>query len=298
MRARIVLGGVAMALCGSVLAAQQQFQILATVLDASGAPAADLQPADVRVLEDDKEGKVSRVEAVERRPSVQILLDNGIGLGSENLTHLRNGVRALIEAIPEGVEMTMVTTAPQPRFVVRATTDRKALLDGVSRLAPDSGAGRFVESLNEATQRIAKEKPDTAPFVITVGSTSGDTNIMERDVERLMMRLQDRPTTVHVVLLVGGAGRSASGGGNQTEIGLAVTKMTGGRYEGINAGTRLATLLPELGALVAKSAAEQKRQFRLTVERPAGSSGDLGRVSMGARTGLQVVGLAMERSAK
>ena len=76
MRARIVLGGVAMALCGSVLAAQQQFQILATVLDASGAPAADLQPADVRVLEDDKEGKVSRVEAVERRPSVQIPLDN------------------------------------------------------------------------------------------------------------------------------------------------------------------------------------------------------------------------------
>ena len=298
MRVRLVLGSVFVALVTSIVGAQQQFQILATVLDASGAPAAELQPTDVRVLENDQETTITKVEAVDRRPSVQILLDNGVGLGSENLTHLRNGVRALIEAIPEGVEMTMVTTAPQPRFVVRATTDRKALLDGVNRLAPDSGAGRFVESLNEATQRIAKEKPDSAPIVISVGSTSGDTNVMERDIERLMMRLQERPTTVHVVLLMGGAGRSASGGGNQTEVGLAVTKMTGGRYEGINAGTRLATLLPELGALVAKNAAEQKRQYRLTVQRPAGASGDLGRVSMGARAGLQVVGVAMERSAK
>ncbi len=298
MRARMVLGGVFVALFTSILGAQQQFQILATVVDATGAPAADLQPADVRVLENDQEGKIAKVEAVDRRPTVQILLDNGVGLGSENLTHLRNGVRSLIEALPEGIEMTMVTTAPQPRFIVRATTDRKALLDGVNRLAPDSGAGRFVESLNEATQRIAKEKPDSAPIIISVGSTSGDNNVMERDIERLMMRLQERPTTVHVVLLMGGAGRSASGGGNQTEVGLAVTKMTGGRYEGINAGTRLASLLQEIGALVAKNAAEQKRQYRLTVERPAGSSGDLGRISMGARSGLQVVGVAMERSAK
>ena len=59
------------------------------------------------------------------------------------------------------------------------------------------------------------------------------------------------------------------GGGAQTEIGLAVTKLSGGRYENITATTRLATLLPELGKQIAQSQARQSHQFRVTYERPA-----------------------------
>lgn len=274
--------------------AQEQFQLLASVVDATGAAVTTLAAEDVRVLENGVEGKIVKIEPVDKRVTLQLLLDNGIGLGSENLLHLRNGVRDLLGKIPEGVEVTMVTTAPQPRFLVRATTDRKALLEGVDRLAPDTGAGRFVESLNEATQRIEREKPDTAPIIIAAATTSGDTNVRERDVEQLMKRLQERPTTVHVILLTGG--RSASGGGTQTNVGIAVTEMTRGQYEGINAGSRLATLLPELGDLVAQAATQQSRQYRLTVDRPAGSSGDLGQLSLGARAGLKVVGVMQERS--
>jgi hypothetical protein len=275
--------------------AQKQFQVYASVVDSAGASPATLDAADITVTENGADAKTVKVETVDRKVTVQVLVDNGIGLGAENLMHLRNGVRGVFEALPPGVEAALVTTAPQPRMVVRATTDRQALLKGVDLLSPDSGAGRFVESLNEATQRIERDKTETAPVIIAAGTTSGDTNVMERDVEQLMKRLQTKPTTVHVVVLSAGAGRTASGGGNQTQIGIAVAERTGGRYEGINSPSRLATLLPEIAAQVAKSVAQQSRQFRVTVERPAGASGDLGKISAkSGRAGLSLVALSMD----
>jgi hypothetical protein len=67
--------------------------------------------------------------------------------------------------------------------------------------------------------------------------------------------------------MAGGAGVGSSGGGAQTEIGLNVTKLSGGRYENITTTNRLATLLPELGKRIAQSAARQRHQSRVTYER-------------------------------
>jgi hypothetical protein len=50
--------------------------------------------------------------------------------------------------------------------------------------------------------------------------------------------------------------------------------------------TRIATLLPEIGAQVAKSHARQSHQFRITFQRPNGASGPLGEVGAAARVGL------------
>jgi hypothetical protein len=124
-------------------------------------------------------------------------------------------------------------------------------------------------------------------------TSSGDANVMERDVKRIFERLQKKPTTVHVVLLNSTTG-SASGGANQTQVGMAVTEMTRGRYESIAVATRLATLLPEIGKQVAESVKKQSNQFRLTVERPAGASGDIGQVGAGARGGLVLRGVSMD----
>ncbi len=86
---------------------------------------------------------------------------------------LKDGIKGLVEALPENLEVTIVTTAPQPRFLVRPTTDKAMMIEGLSRLAPDTGAGRFVESMNEATQRIEKDKTDHFPVIIIVGHELG-----------------------------------------------------------------------------------------------------------------------------
>jgi len=292
MRRVLTIAGLVIGAATLSLDAQQQFQVFARIVDGTGAPVGSLEPADVRVMEDDKEAKVLKIEPINWPIKVQILLDNGVGLGSENLTHLRNGARGLIEALPEGTEVTLVTTAPQPRQVVRATTDRAAQLKGIDLLSPDGGTGRFVESLNEALQRVERDKTEHFPVIVSLGTLSGDTGAnLENVYKQLMRRLEQRPATIHVVMFSKNTGGS-SGGAVQTEVGLQVTQFVRGRYEAIAAATRLATLLPELGAQVAKSHANQSKQFRIVVARDG--SGNLGKISMGARSGLSVTALSLD----
>ena len=276
------------------MSAQKQLQLYATILESDGKPATSLTPDDVRVLENGAEAKVVKVEAIEWTPKIQILIDNGSGVGSNNLNQLRNGLRGLIEALPPGLEVTLVTTAPQPRFIVKPSTDRQMLLAGVDRIAPDSTTGRFVESLGEALQRFEKDKSDFFGVIITLGTTLGDNRVLDRDVTQIFERAQKRPTVVHVVMLSAGAGASASGGVVQQEIGMQVAKITSGRYESINASSRIATLLPEIGAQVAKASSDgQSKQFRITAERPGGNSNEPAKISMSAKNGKIVTSVTI-----
>src|SRR5206468_4426061 len=131
------------------------------------------------------------------------------------------------------------------------------------------------------------------PMIISVGTNSGDRNVLDRDVKGIMQRLEQHPTTVHIVLFNGGT-QTASAGANQTEVGLAVTQFTKGRFENINSATRLVALLPELGKLVAKSHERQSHQFRITVQRPAGASGPVAQVSMGSSGGATASSLSFD----
>jgi hypothetical protein len=261
------------------LRAQRQLTLMATVTDPSGAEVATLEPGDIKFSENGTDGKALRVEAIDSVPKVQILIDNGIGIGSQSLSDLRNGVRGLIEALPPGLEVTLVTTAPQPRFLERATTDKAKLLSAIDRLTPDSGAGRFAESLHEATERIEKDEKGRYT-IVTFGTTSGDSQVRESDVQKTISRVQARGTTVHVVLLTSQRGAS-SGGAIQEELGQIVANNSRGRFEKIAVANRVVTLLPEIGAQVAKTLGGASRLFRITVERPNGASGDLGKLSIG-----------------
>jgi hypothetical protein len=293
MRMRLFAVTVVVCLASSSFQAQQQVSVFASIVDAQGVAPASLKPEDVRFIEGGATLKVVKVEAVNDWPTkVQILLDNGIGLGSENLIHMRNGLKGLIEAIPDGVEVSIFTTAPQPRTLVKATTAKADMLKGVDLLAPDSGAARFVESLGEALQRVERDKTSHFSIIVAIGSSAGDRNVMDRDIERIYKRLQDKPATVHVVII--NRPQASSGqGAVQGELGMSVTKMTGGRFESIAAPSRIATLMPEIGAQVAASYKKQSKQFRVTAER-ANASSPVGSVSMGANNGMTVAGLSFD----
>ena len=266
-------------LCAAGVRAQEQFTLLATVLDPEkGTPVESLTPGDVRVTEDGQPAKVTKVDAIVRQVKVQVLIDNGVGIGS-NLAELRSGVRNLLSGLPPDVETTVVTTSPQGRFLVRPTRNREDLLKGVDRLTPDSSTGRFTETLSEAIERANKEK-DTFTVIISAATTSGESQVMASHMQRVVDALRGRPIIVHVLMYSGE--RSATGGDAQIDLGQRVTKMTGGRYENINNMTRYVTLLPELGADVAKQATGSTRQFRITAQRPDGKKGDLGKLAMSA----------------
>ena len=84
---------------------------------------------------------------------------------------------------------------------------------------------------------------------------------------KLQQTVVDKGVTTHIIVTGGSGG--ATGAGTQAEIGLAMTKLSGGRYEGLQTANRLATLLPEWGKRIADSQARQAHQYRITYERPA-----------------------------
>jgi hypothetical protein len=275
--------------CAAVidLQAQNTLTFFASVTDGTGAPVANLTPDDLKVAENGVEGKITKVEPIDWPIKVQLLIDNGTGM-EQALVQIRNGVKGFIEALPDGIEMSLLTTAPQPRYIVKPTMDKMSVIQGADRIVPDSGAARFVEALNEAAARVDKEKGNYFPVVVIVGSTTAEgSSFVERDVQRMLQRFIDRAATVHVVMLSTGAqsARSVSGA-NQTAVGEAASKNTGGRYDNIAASTRIATLLPEIAAQVAKSHARQSRQFRVTFQRPNGASGAVGQIGAATRPGL------------
>jgi hypothetical protein len=259
--------------------AQQQFTVIATLLDpATNAPSESLRADEVRLTEDGVALKVLKVAAVDRTVKAQLLIDNGIGIGS-NLSQLRSGLRGLVEKLPPDVETSIYTTAPQGRLLQRATKNREELLKAVDRLTPDSSPGRFTESLTEAGERATKEK-DAFTVIIMAGTTSGDSALPEGAPKRLIASIANRPLVVHVLLYAGE--RAAFGGDAQIQIGETVTKMTGGRYEHINNMNRYVTLLPEFADSVVKQMTAGKRQFRIAAQRADGKTGPMGKMSLAA----------------
>ncbi len=210
--------------------------------------------------------KTVKVEPIDWPIKVQILVDNGT-VNTNPINPLRDGLTALFEQIPDGVEVSVYTTAPQPRPITKPTTDKAQLLKDMSRIAPDSGAGAFFDALFEAASRTDKDKTPHFPVILMVGSDFGKVNMNDRDFQTLQQIIIKKAMTVHIIVKAGNAGVGSSGGGAQTEIGLAVTKLSGGRYENITTTNRLATLLPEIGKKIAESAARQRHQFRITYER-------------------------------
>jgi hypothetical protein len=262
----VVLVVVAVVAVEPRLAAQKQGQLFVSVTAPNGTPVTDLQASEVSVTEDGVDCKIVKLEPIGWPTKLQVLVDNGKA-NTSPINPLRDGLKALFEQIPDGVEMSLYTTTGAPRPIVKPTTDKKKLIEGINLIAPDSNVGQFFDALLEAAERIDKDKAQNFPVILMVGSDLGRISAADRDFQKLQETLVKRAVTVHIIIMAGGGG--TSGGGAQTEIGLFVTKLSGGRYENITATTRLATLLPELGKQVAESQARQSHQFRVTYERPA-----------------------------
>src|SRR5262245_42806472 len=84
--------------------AQQQITFFASVVDENGTPVIGLSPEDFRVLENGQEGKAIKVEPIDWPIRVTIIVDNGPGL-AQDLVPIRNGLKALLAALPEGIEI-------------------------------------------------------------------------------------------------------------------------------------------------------------------------------------------------
>jgi hypothetical protein len=63
-----------------------------------------------------------RLDSVNWPTRLTVMVDNGVKM-RDDLVELRNSTRTFFAGIPDGIELSLVTMAPQPRYVVRPTTN-------------------------------------------------------------------------------------------------------------------------------------------------------------------------------
>jgi hypothetical protein len=267
---------------GQVLHAQQTTQILLPVFDDEGTPMTTLGPDDLAMFEDGKPLKILKVEQPKpRQMRVVLAIDNGRPMG-DILVHVRAAAKAFFSALPDGVEATLVTTAPQPRVSVKATKDREALLKGVDRITQDSSGGRTIEALQDVADIFRKQPGDYTSVLVVLGSTFSPEIVNQRHVQQAMDYYNSAGTTVHIVFFKPAL---AGEGDAQLEIGEKVVKATRGRFETIGSYLQLG-VLPAIAKDLGQPGADG--QLLLTLERPAGATGRLGGLSMSPRDGIKV----------
>ena len=279
---RSVLGfviGVSLLVAAAAPHAQQQAQFLMPMLDENGAPVASFGPADLAIFEDGKPAKLLKVEPKDSAMRVILAIDNGRQMG-DVLVHVRAAAKDFFAALPDGAEVALMTTAPQPRFTVKPTKDRAALLKGVDTIAPDSSAGRFIEALQYAGETWKKPAEYTSVLVI-LGSTYAPESVNKTHLEEGIAQLGAARATVHVVMF---KPPIATEGDAQLEMGERIAQLSRGRFETIASYQQLG-IIPDIGKEVAKSSST--RQFLVTIERPAGATGRLGPISMSPSGGLK-----------
>lgn len=278
MACALIAGG-ALAASTVALYAQEQFQFYVVATDASGNFVTDLTPTDIAMTENGQPAQIVRVERFSLPVKLTIAVDNGTD-SSNILGNFRTGLAGFIEALPEDMEVTIVATAPQPRTVLRPSTERQQILQAVNRIANDSERPRFSDALVEYSERIAREKPNFIPVLLMLSTTGLEaSSVQPAAIENALKTLVGRGAHVYVYKTVSEQNNTTAlerlDNGRQKIIGEMAAKATGGRYEGITVPTRLHEALPELGQQLALMHRAHAAQHVVTVARPAGMSGQL-----------------------
>jgi hypothetical protein len=262
---------------GTPTHAQQPIQIFLSAVDADAKPVVDLKEEEIDIQIDGAACPIARFEAINWPTKLTVMVDNS-PVFNDSLRQLRESLRAFFNAIPPSMEVSLISTAPAPRFVYKAGNDRVKLMSSIDLLTRDRAAPRFIDALAEAADRAVKEKAGKEvknffPVFFIVGNNGVEgSNPRDYQVNKLFKQTLESSATVHVVMLSSSSRQLDIGAGtNQIEVGLKLTQLTGGRYEAIAAQTRLTSLLPEFATQIARSQSRQSNQYRITCQPPAGS---------------------------
>jgi len=282
-----------------VLGQPTQFQFALAAMDASGTPVTDIKVEEVIYTEKGQKGAIQRVEPFPIPVKLTISVDNG--KDSVNaLSHYRSGLAGMVEALPNDVEVTLISSAPQPRKVVRRTSNRQEILRGINGFAPEQDERpRFTDVLVEFAQELDKEmrgkeaKPYIPVLVLVSTTTNEQTSYEVPEIEKALKTLAQRRAKVYVVITstkVADIEAVADINTNrQAMIGIPATKATGGKFESLAVSSRLATLLPEWGKEFAVWHKRHSNQVRVSVQRPADMTGPFQDLQVGlSRQGLTV----------
>ena len=289
-RARTALFTAALVLLAGAWSAEAQEHTLhVAVADAQGNPVPGLTEDDIIVQWDGENLETSEFEFIDWPVRLTVFIDNG-----DNATILipqvREGLLALLRELPAEIEIAMLTTGRQPRWVTRHTTDREELEGNIANISPDSGAGAtFNDALIEETNRIHDDDDrEYYPVIIMVATDGADLSRSQQGrVDQMVERMVENSVEVHTLLFV--SGNALGSGSMAAGVGQALVPVTRGTFERIAVPTAVVERLQALGRDIARKHRFVSNQYRITYRQPRNASPQPAIGVATERAGLQML---------
>ena len=181
------------------LAAQvNEREMFVSVLDESGSPVPDLQARDFLVREDGALREVVRVGRATAPIQLAILVDTSQA-AIPAILHIRNGLHALVEAMHEGNDLSLVTFGGTPRILVDVTRDRERLNAGVDRVFAYSGTGAYLLDAVRETGRGFQRREAGRPAIVVV--TTDGVDFSTQSYAHVLEVLGEAGVAMHAVVL-------------------------------------------------------------------------------------------------
>jgi len=265
------------ALClvgGPLTVEAQEHTLHVAVADAQGNPVPGLTEDDIVVQWDGENLETTEFEAIDWPVRLTVFVDNG-GTAANLVPQVREGLRALLRELPAEVEIAMLTTSRQPRWITRYTTDRAELEGNIANISPDSGtAATYNDALVEEANRINDDADDDErdyyPVIIMVATDGPDRSRSQQGrIDRMVEQLLENSVEVHTLLYVGGglgSGSMAAGVGQQ------LAQFTRGSFERITVPSAVVDRLTALGQDISRKHGFVSSQYRITYRQPRNAS--------------------------
>jgi hypothetical protein len=278
----------------AALHGQEQATVYLSVVDQKGAPVLGVEASDIQISEEAGRSTIQSVRRFSWPLKVTVLVDNGPHT-SDALVHYRTGLQKFFAGLPSDVPVSLIALAPNPRWLVRETTDRVQIEKGIGRITSDEGLGRFSDALVEYADRLSEEFRRVSreqlqpylPVLVSIASTHADGSLVRRQsLTKMIALLRKHRVWTNMIMVTPGLSHAEPGslpnvaadGGQNAEIAKAVQELTRGSYAPVTGSATSALssrILPELAQQITLRNARQTMQHRILMERPAGARGPM-----------------------
>jgi hypothetical protein len=191
--------------------------------------------------------------------------------------------------------VSLIATAPNPRWLIRETTDKVQIEKGVNLITIDDSLGRFSDALieyadrlDEDFRRVSNEQlPPYLPVVVSLATTHQDGSRVIRESNlKMITLLRKYHVWTNMVMIAPGRSLTEPGGvptvdydeGQNAEIAKAVQEFTAGRYipiTGSGTSALVSKILPELAQEITARYIRQMTQHQIVLERAEGAKGPM-----------------------
>jgi len=260
----VVSCAAALALAAAAPGAAQQASrraLFVSVVNADGAPVANIGPADLIVREDNITREVLDVRPADQPMQIALVIDNSQA-ARDYVQNIRTGLQAFITTMTSGEvknQLAIITIADRPTIVTDYTSDRKQLLDGVGRIFAQSGSGMYLlDALVDVAHGFDKRNA-ARPNIIAI-LTEGP-EFSTRYYADVLQPIQDTSAALYALTLGRPSGSLADEIRNRDRVLDEGTRASGGSLQMVLAPTAIQTRLNDIAAVLT-------HEYLVTYSRP------------------------------